>query len=452
MNYMITKQTFNITGIHCRSCKILIESEVKQLPGIKNIEVDHRDGACRLEFDNEKISREKILKIIKNLNYGIADEKTTSKSGVSARRRLIIAGTMLLLFALGYYAIEHFGLFQILAALNERKIGYGLIFLIGLLVGFHCVGMCGGLVVTYSARHAASRDEKGNSFSPHIQYNAGRVISYMIIGGVLGGVGSFFGINRTFTGVITLLAGGFMLIMGLSLLTNFRWLDKIKPRTPDFIARFLYGQKHDRKPKGPFIIGLANGFMPCGPLQAIELYALASGSIARGALSMGIFSLGTVPLMFGFGSFVSLLSREKIGQIMKISGAIVGILGIFMLNRGLSSFGYTISLRQAPAPAGQTAGQTADINTDNIQAVEMNVSSAGFSPNILYVKKGIPVEWIVNGNYNVGCSNELILKDYNIDQRLTSGKNIITFTPRDTGEIKFSCRMGMIWGKFVVTD
>ena len=323
---MLKKIKIQIDGIHCESCKTLIETEADVLAGVKNIEVNYQTGECQIEFDDRKISQNKIFETIEKLNYKVKEKSTIDKNSSKRqiRRRLIIAGLLLVVFVLGYYLIKHFGFLEILSKLNEKNLSYGLIFLIGVLVSFHCVGMCGGLVITYAARHHDDNQSKktGSSFL-HLQYNVGRMISYTVIGAILGGFGSFFGINPTFTGIITLAAGIFMILMGLSLLSNFKWLEKIKLHTPAFIARFLYGQRHAKKPKGPFIIGLLNGFMPCGPLQAMQIYALASGSITRGALSMGIYALGTIPLMFGFGSFISLISQGKIKQVMKISGAIV---------------------------------------------------------------------------------------------------------------------------------
>lgn len=451
---MLKKLKIQIEGIHCKSCKTLIETEVDVLPGVKDIDVDYKTGECQIEFDNQKISKKKIFETIEKLNYKTKEkitDKRKAKKRIPISKRFIIAGILLILFALGYFLIKHFGLLEILSKLNEQRISYWLIFLIGILASFHCVGMCGGLVVAYTARHHAKEKKKTNPSLPHLQYNSGRLISYTAIGAVLGGLGSFFGINPTFTGVIVLVAGGFMILMGLSLLTNFKWLEKIKLKTPSFIARFLYGQRHTKKPKGPFIIGLLNGFMPCGPLQAMQLYALASGSITRGALSMGIYALGTVPLMFGFGSFISLISQERIKQVMKVSGVVVIILGLFMFNRGLINFGYGF---RSFIPRESTS-QTEYLVTGDVeeyQVAKMDLTYRGYSPNVLFVKKGIPVRWIINVKQMSGCTDEIILPEYNIKKTLQYGENIIEFTPDRLGDIKFSCWMKMVWGKFVVTE
>ncbi|MFH1889984.1 MAG: sulfite exporter TauE/SafE family protein [Candidatus Kuenenbacteria bacterium] len=452
---MLKKINFQIKGIHCKSCKVLIETEIDVLEGVNKIEVDHASGVAWIEFDDSLTGKDKIFKEIKKLGYeALEDVKNIKeqKTGKRFSKRLIIAGILLVLFALGYFLIKHFGLLELLSKLNEQRISYWLIFLIGLLVSFHCVGMCGGLVITYTARHHANNeDKKTNSSLPHLQYNLGRMISYTAIGAVLGGFGSFFGINPTFTGVITLVAGFFMVLMGFSLLTHFRWLEKFKLKTPSFIARFLFGQRHTKRPKRPFIIGLLNGFMPCGPLQAMQLYALASGSITRGALSMGIYAAGTVPLMFGFGSFISLISQEKIKQVMKLSGAIVIILGLFMFNRGLINFGYGFR-GFIPQKATSQTEYLVIGDVEEYQVVKMDLTYRGYSPNVLFIKKDIPARWIINVKQMSGCTDEIIMPEYNIKKKLEYGENIIEFVPKKLGDIKFSCWMQMVWGKFVVTE
>jgi len=81
------------------------------------------------------------------------------------------------------------------------------------------------------------------------------------------------------------------------MLNIFPVLRKITPRMPKIFGRKISNAKN----KGPLLVGLLNGFMPCGPLQAMQLYALGTGSFIAGATSMFMFSLGTVPLMFGLG-------------------------------------------------------------------------------------------------------------------------------------------------------
>ncbi len=431
-----------IGGLHCPSCKTLIETEVKNLNGVNKIVVDYPGGNAEMQFDDNKISESEIFKTISKLGYGVNNGK---KDDSQKKYPWILAAILLILFVAIYFLITRFGFFEILSRLNEKNLGYGLIFLIGLLVGFHCVGMCGGLVVAYTTKYIKDAENKKVMW-PHLQYNLGRLISYTIIGGILGGIGSFFGINPIFNGVIIILAGAFMILMGLSFLKQWPLLEKIKIRMPQFIAKYLFAQKYKNKSRGALVVGLLNGFMPCGPLQAIELYALSTGSVIRGALSMCVFVLGTMPVMFGFGLFISSIGQNYINKIIKASGVLVVILGILMLNRGLSNFGFDFmpSVANTHSDTVQSSGQ--------YQEVRMDSTSFGYQPNVLYIKKDIPVRWIINQKRS-GCNNVILVDTLGINRELQNGENIIEFTPpENVNEIKFSCGMRMIWGKFIVED
>jgi plastocyanin domain-containing protein len=89
-------------------------------------------------------------------------------------------------------------------------------------------------------------------------------------------------------------------------------------------------------------------------------------------------------------------------------------------------------------------------NNQNAQTVEMHVTSSGFSPATLTVKKGVPVRWVIKGDAVTGCTSKIIVPSLNISQNINQGDNVITFTPTQTGDIPFSCWMGMVRGKFIV--
>jgi plastocyanin domain-containing protein len=80
----------------------------------------------------------------------------------------------------------------------------------------------------------------------------------------------------------------------------------------------------------------------------------------------------------------------------------------------------------------------------------MAVTYYGYEPNVLNIKKGIPVRWVIDVQQLSGCNSQILMPDYNITKNLKLGQNIIEFTPTKSGEIKFSCSMRMIWGKFIV--
>jgi hypothetical protein len=233
----------------------------------------------------------------------------------------------------------------------------------------------------------------------------------------------------------------------------FGFLRSFAPRPPKFLARYLGRGKR----RGPLFVGLLNGLMPCGPLQAMQIYALSTGSPAKGAISMLFFSLGTVPLMFGLGAFGSLMSRKFAGRVMKAGAALVIVMGVVMFNNGtaLSGFGVGFGGSGEPAlnaaPSGAQA-MTAENFSGEIQELTTPLTRRGYPP--LTVKAGSPVRWNLyaeKGTLN-GCNNAIVIPEYNIEKRLKTGDNIIEFTPTRTGKFRYSCWMGMIRGTITVVD
>lgn len=441
---------FKIKGMHCSGCENLIETELSAMDGVNAVKVDYNSGKCDLSFNQEKITEKEIIKAIEKMNYHAQKNgQTEIKSNTQKQffKKNIIIALVLILLISGYFIIQKSGLLEILSELNEQNLSYSLIFIIGLLASFHCVGMCGGLVVSYSAKYKSNfqNTKRSDIFLPHLQYNFGRFLSYSIIGAILGGIGSFFAINPLFSAIIIIVAGVLMILMGVSFIINNIWLQKIKGLVPLFISKRIFSQIHKKKSKSPLFIGLINGFMPCGPLQAMQLYALASGSLYKGFLSMGIYALGTIPLMFGLGSMISLINIKNIKNAAKISGLIIIILGIIMLNRGLTSYGF-----RAPKSLTNEIVKEEQKNKSEYQTAKMDLNYNGYSPSVLYIKKNIPVRWIINVKQMSGCTDEIIMPDYNIRRKLQKGENIIEFTPKNAGTIKFSCWMQMVWGKFIV--
>jgi plastocyanin len=187
--------------------------------------------------------------------------------------------------------------------------------------------------------------------------------------------------------------------------------------------------------------------MPCGPLQAMQFYALSTGSPLKGALSMLVFSLGTVPLMFGLGAFGSLMSRKFAGNVMKVGAALVIVMGVVMFNNGTTLSGFGGGGAGAPsAAAAPGASGEIPVVSGGFQEITTNLPRRGY-PTIT-VKVGVPVRWNLyaeKGTVN-GCNNAIVIPAFNIEKRLATGDNIIEFTPTKAGKYRYSCWMGMIRG------
>ncbi|MDR3216959.1 MAG: sulfite exporter TauE/SafE family protein [Clostridiaceae bacterium] len=302
------------------------------------------------------------------------------------------------------------------------------------------------------ALYAASASKKKfdiKTFRSSLLYNLGRVISYTVIGFIVGAIGSVLAFSDTAKGVVSIVAGVLMIIMGLNMLGVLPFLRKLSVRMPKFITKPI--NKLKAKNNSPFIVGLLNGLMPCGPLQTMQIYALSTGSPFLGAFSMFLFSLGTVPLMFAVGALGSLLTKKVAKKIMAAASALVIVLGMVMFGNGAGLSGLALP-EFLGGSGGGTAVEAAVDYENNVQTVEFDLQPNSY--NAIRVKRGVPVVWTIRAdadNLN-GCNGEIKVGKLGISKKLEIGDNVIEFTPESGGTIAYSCWMGMIKSRIIVYD
>lgn len=246
-----------------------------------------------------------------------------------------------------------------------------------------------------------------------------------------------------------------MLMMGFNM-AGFSTFRKFHIKLPNAAC------KVKNKPRTPFLVGFLNGLMPCGPLQTMQLFALGTGSPVKGAVSMFMFAMGTLPLMLTFGAISGLLSKGYTKKILKFSGVLIIVLGLIMGNRGLALAGVNVNplslLISDNGGASNNSGTTTPPSNagkatmqDGIQVLNMAAVARGYAPNVLYIKKGVPVKWIIDAQQLSSCNNAIVIPALNQQYKLEKGENIIEFTPGEK-DINFSCWMGMIRGVIRVVD
>ncbi|MCD7833946.1 MAG: sulfite exporter TauE/SafE family protein, partial [Lachnospiraceae bacterium] len=196
--------------------------------------------------------------------------------------------------------------------------------------------------------------------------------------------------------------------------------------------------------RGSFSVGLVNAFMPCGPLQSMQLYAIAAGSFAAGALSMFFFCLGTIPLMLIVGVTAGLLKRKWKSRMLRVSAVLVLVFGLFMLQNNFALLGISLpGLSVSGTSDGSTV--TAMIDTEkNVQVLSTTLHVNGFDD--IVVEAGLPVVWTITADTSSlnGCNNAIVIPEYNLQVTLQEGENVIEFTPSETGTYTYTCWMGML--------
>lgn len=419
----LEKEILNIEGMTCSACEVRLEKELGSLNGVDAVQADCEKNIISVEFE-APATIEQIKSVIQKTGYDVVDKKKNNRNTI-----------YILVIILGLYTIAgQFGLtelFQKFPTVSEEKVSYAMLFVIGVLTSVHCIAMCGGINLTQSV---AGREN--HPIRKSVLYNAGRLTGYTIVGGILGLIGEAVSITLHTRAVIGVIAGVFMVITGINMLGNFGFLKKLTPKLPKGIAVGITKFSSN----GSFAVGLVNAFMPCGPLQSMQLYAIACGSFLSGAFSMFFFCLGTIPLMFIFGTAAGILKKKWKTVMIKASAVLVLILGVYMLQNNFALTGLTLPYlskgTEDTAITAMTDGDKQYITTD------LHVN--GYDN--IKVEANVPVVWtmVVDEKNLNGCNNEIIFPEYNLQIKLSSGENTIEFTPTEKGTFTYTCWMGML--------
>ncbi|OQB14192.1 MAG: zinc/cadmium/mercury/lead-transporting ATPase [Firmicutes bacterium ADurb.Bin193] len=453
------KVSFKIGNMTCVSCEMRIENTVCALNGVRSVKASYNTGIVKVKYDSDIIKTKSIREVIEKLHYKIIDNAIGTPKSLNAnppKKKVDSPIGMVLIIVALYLILNRFGFLNIIPEV-DASMGYFALFVVGLITSLHCTAMCGGINISQCMTYK-QKNGKENALLPSFLYNAGRVTSYTVVGGIVGAVGSVISFSGYAKGLIALIAGIFMVIMGLNMLNIFPWLKKLTPRMPK-----IFGNKiHSKNSYGPYVVGLLNGLMPCGPLQAMQIYALGTGSAIAGAVSMFMFSLGTVPLMFGLGAVSSFLKGRFTEKMLKVGAVLVVVLGVGMFNNGMALSGIALPLNLSSASENIGSGQQTKASGTkkyvNPATVKGNVqeitTQLGRNYTPITVQKGIPVKWTIQAQkpYLNGCSNEMQIPKFNKNYKLKPGDNLIEFTPTETGTIPYSCWMGMLRSTITVVD
>lgn len=447
----MNKTTIPIKGMHCRSCELLIEGELAELNGVKKVEVSQKKGTAEIIYDGH-LNYENVKTSVEKAGYsiGLSEKKPFFTRDFNVYTQLI---TLAITIFLGYILLYVFDIKISTPAVANHPSSLLVVLLIGLTAGFStCMAMVGGLVLGVSARFSEMHPDASTmeKFKPHLFFNAGRITSYIIFGAIIGLVGSFFQLSGTGLGILTIVVSLVMLLMGIQLTGISPRLEDVKITLPTGLAR-MFGI-HEKKNSeysnmNSAVMGGLTFFLPCGFTQAMQLYAMTTGSPVSGGLIMGIFALGTAPGLLGIGGLTSVVKGAFAQTFFRVAGAVVILLSLFNLSNGLNLTGLNSILSTKSA----TVLAATNLPLENgSQVIRMTQDANGYHPNTFIVKKDVPVRWIIDSKDPNTCAASIVSDKLNVRKNLHPGENVIEFTPIDEGTIRFTCSMGMFTGSISV--
>lgn len=327
------KTSYKISGMHCAACELLVEKRVAKIEGVQKVDAKLSSSTIDLVFDsnvNEKHLIGEINGLIEQNGYLIVDEGVKNEINW---REIGLALLIATIFVSIFFLLEKAGLTNVLN-FEEGKLPLTAVFLVGVVASLStCMAIVGGIVLTISSNYA-----KVGANLPLILFHISRIVGFFVLGGVIGLVGSLFKLSTVSNLVIQVLLFLVMLLIGLSQLNLFPWLNKFQLRAPKKLGKKVDSVSNYTNAIIPMALGVLTFVLPCGFTQSMQFYALSTGSFIEGALTMFVFSLGTLPVL-GLISFASVKLAKSLQSSLffKTAGFLIIFLAIFNLVTVISS-------------------------------------------------------------------------------------------------------------------
>jgi len=201
----------------------------------------------------------------------------------------------------------------------------------------HCIGMCGGIVIAYSSTKIDQTSSWARQTISHLAYNFGRVVTYTILGAMFGLLGKAIAFTPTTKGVLFLLTGILMILAGLSLVGNLKFLNsaELSISKNGWYQNSFRKLINSRSLQSFFLLGMLNGIIPCGLVYSFAIFAASTADPLWGAIVMATFGLATIPALFFLGTITKFLQKGSLrGTMMKLAAMLVIFYGFYTLYKG----------------------------------------------------------------------------------------------------------------------
>lgn len=428
----------------CTSCEIIITDELNQITEIDKVVVCSKKKTAEIRYQGN-LDVPGVIKKIKELGYDASEEPI--KNGFKANKQqwlyafLALAGIFIV-----FKYLKWIGVMRLLK-IDTSEVSFGVAFVVGIIASMStCLAIVGAVVMSFASKYKTQGSFYKASVKPHLMFHAGRLATFFVLGGILGMIGGWFSISLRVTAIMTIALAVILAWLGLNIVGLFPSMSSFGIRMPKKIMKTWNRLKESEHKLAPVLLGGITFFLPCGFTQSMQLFALSSGSFWTGAFTMFLFALGTLPILLTLGITASRAKNKKRVVFQLVIGILIVVFAFYTLQSGLAMLGLNSDF--LPSSKNETELQFSDDGSKRV--VKMNIGYYGFEPQVINLKKGVPVKWIIDGTGSTGCTNKIIVPSLNISKKINSGDNIVEFTPTESGVIPFSCWMGMVRGKFLV--
>jgi len=323
---------------------------------------------------------------------------------------------------------------------------------LGVVSSLHCLSMCGNLLFTSSLFQSS----KLSSATRQVLYQSGRLFSYVLTGALLAIFFDSFKLETIRQYAMLFLSAVLLLIslrtLGFTLNTKFTPFRFIETLQRPILKKVIKLRKMGGS-SALIILGLLNGFMPCTPLQAAQLYAASTANPIKGSFVMFAFWLGTLPLLASAGLLLGKASARFQKKIKIAAGMIMLFMALLVLDRSLVVLGSNLSLTRQMQYIEQifASREKPASGVNNKHTYEIKIRNAAYNPYKLTVPSGKQIELVIDRQENIRCSDEFLIPELNLRVRLLPyNKTKITLPPLEPGIYRITCQMYMMEGYLIV--
>jgi uncharacterized protein len=437
----------DVGGMHCANCAALVERKLAALGQVIRVKVDRRAGRVVIGYRGN-LDMAALQGAVADEGYTLTLADPLGRPRVAVRRTprdyVEIAAIFAILIGVVVIVRQFALLPRVVSASDTMTLG--LAFVVGLVASVSsCVAVTGGLLVAVAARYNAAHAHLTDleRLKPHIYFNAGRIVSYTLLGGAVGALGSALMPSPAATGVLTLLASAVMIVLGLQMLGLAPSLGGLLPAVPKSLTDRV---RASRGATGTaFMLGGLTFFLPCGFTQALQLYVLAQGDALTGAMTMLAFALGTLPALLSLSALSSFAKGSIRTHLLRFAGAAVILLGMLNVQYGLVLTGSDMNRAGGDVTTAPTAPNGQYPTASEPQRISMKIVGLEYQPNQFAVRQGAPVEWWIDASDAEGCGRILLAPGLRIQKILSAvSTTLVAFTPEKAGDFAFNCGMGMM--------
>ena len=453
--------TVPVAGMTCRTCEVRIQRFVGRLPNVQHVAASAVHGRVEIT-SSAPIPPAAVENAIRAAGYEIG--RTPWLAADPSVWLTAITGIVLVAALAAIAQVS--GVADLASGAGEIGSGGLLIaLLLGLAAGVStCMALVGGLVLALSASFQARRAAAGAAdaglgarMRPGLAFMAGRILGYAVFGAALGAIGASVTMPPQVTALLMIAVAAVMTILGTRLTGLSPRIATWSPTLPMGLGRRLgladgtggAGVYTDTRAAG---LGAASFFLPCGFTQAVQVYALSTGSPLFAGAIMAVFAIGTAPGLLAMAGLPAVVPGAMRPTLLRLVGVIVIGFAFINASAGLRLAGVSLPIpgvegasAAAPVPAGAVA-------PDGTQALLTFQDGGGYSPGNVSIYAGVPTRWTIESSTTATCAASLVVPELGIQLRLNEGPNVIDLPALPPGTLAYSCSMGMYGGRITVVE